>query len=314
MTYQIIGTWRMSTEGVGLAQKALVNGLSKTAALIEAIKNVEDNPNFGSVGFGGLPNKNGQVQLDAGFMDGNNFNVGAVAGSEKIKNPIEVAVQLANESANNFLIGYGADEYAKEHGFSFRDNLTENATKRYLARKKQVEEEDIKPYDGHDTVGVIIQDDQKEIVVGTSTSGLFMKEPGRVGDSPMPGNGYYAISGVGAAAATGMGEDIMKGALSYQTVQNMANGMDAQTAVQTAGESFVDLFQQQSGSLPREISLIALDASGNFGVYTNVQFYFALASDKTELSLYSIKPNNDLSGEPYIYEKADLANIPADWE
>ena len=223
-------------------------------------------------------------------MNGKTYEVCGLASAETIANPIEVAASLARLKFNNFLVGPGADRYAKINNFAQRDGLTDNAQQKWLERKELVEKTNISPYAGHDTVGMVVIDQNQHMVTGTSTSGLFMKEPGRVGDSPMPGSGYYAVEGVGGAAATGMGEDIMKGALSYATVSKMAAGLDAQTAVQQAGEEFVALYKQHNGHEPREISLVALDASGNFGVYTNVDFYYVKASSELGFESYHIWP------------------------
>lgn len=290
MSYFMIATWKMAEAGVKIGQHLLSQNATAEQALIAAIKDVEDNPEFTSVGYGGLPNTAGKVQLDAGFMDGKTFEVCGLAGAETIANPIEVAASLARLKFNNFLVGPGADRYAKINNFAQRDGLTDNAQQKWLERKELVEKTNISPYAGHDTVGMVVIDQNQHMVTGTSTSGIFMKEPGRVGDSPMPGSGYYAVEGVGGAAATGMGEDIMKGALSYATVSKMAAGLDAQTAVQQAGEEFVALYKQHNGHEPREISLVALDASGNFGVYTNVDFYYVKASSELGFESYHIWP------------------------
>ena len=128
----------------------------------------------------------------------------------------------------------GLKKFAHKEGFERKNMLTDRAKIHYRNRVKEVREQEIKPYAGHDTVGMVCLDQQGKMTSATSTSGLFMKKKGRVGDSPIAGSGFYVDSSVGGASATGLGEDLMKGCISYEIVRLMAEGMHPQAACEKA--------------------------------------------------------------------------------
>ena len=128
--------------------------------------------------------------------------------------------------------------------------LTDRARIHYKNRVKEVREMELKPYSGHDTVGMVCLDESGKMVAATSTSGLFMKKQSRVGDSPIIGSGFYVDSKVGGASATGLGEDLMKGCISYEIVRLMAQGMHPQKACEKA------VFDSRSGQKPSPLSNI----------------------------------------------------------
>ncbi|MFD1431474.1 isoaspartyl peptidase/L-asparaginase [Lacticaseibacillus yichunensis] len=293
MTYAMIGTWAMALGGVQRAAATLAADGTAGDAVETAIQVIEDDPSLTSVGYGGLPNEQGMVQLDGAYMNGDNFQIGAVAGVEDVASPIALARLLAKERVNNFLVGTGAEAYADQHGLARKNMLTSGAKSAWQKRQVEVGQGGrLTPYDGHDTVGMIALDARGHIRVGTSTSGLFMKHAGRVGDSPQPGNGFYADSAVGAAAATGLGEDLMKRPLCFEIVSLMAQGMPVQAAMDKAVYTFIDQLQARNGAVG-EFSYIALDHQGNFGVATNVEFQYAVFSDRVAPRLYLATPGND---------------------
>ena len=209
----IIGTWKMSSAGVFEAHDLLKGGASAGDAVIHAVTRVEDEPAFCSVGYGGLPDRDGHVMTDAAYMDGATLRMGAIASAENIKNPILAARLLCGRETNCLLAGHGAELFAIRHGLAMRDMRTEESMRRWR-QATQERPERLTAYTGHDTVCVLGLDAAGHLVAGVSTSGLFMKDPGRVGDSPIIGSGFYADDRYGAAAATGLGEDIMRGCLS----------------------------------------------------------------------------------------------------
>ena len=221
----IIATWNMAYEGVKKAATVLTNEGSASDAAEEAIIAVENNPDYSSVGYGGLPNEEGMVELDAAYMDGDTFDIGAIAGVSNIKNPISVARKLSKDTFNIFLVGNGATKYAEKEGFELKNMLTPKASKAYTERVKEIYEKNLSPYDGHDTVGMVALDTHGKMVSATSTSGLFMKKSGRIGDSALSGSGFYVDSEIGGASATGLGEDLMKGCVSYEIVRLMGQGL-----------------------------------------------------------------------------------------
>lgn len=206
--YGIIATWRMALEGITEAGHMLKDGATAADAIETAIRAVEDFEYYKSVGYGGLPNEDMEVELDAAWMDGDDLSIGAVASIKDFANPVSIARMLSKEPVNNMLVGAGAEKYAHKMGFERKNMLTERAKIHYHNRKKEVQELELKPYSGHDTVGMVDLDSQGSMVAATSTSGLFMKRAGRVGDSPISGSGFYVDSAIGGATATGLGEEI----------------------------------------------------------------------------------------------------------
>ena len=298
MKWAVISTWKMSLEGCRKAADLLAQGKPASEALIVGIEDVEDNAGFTSVGFGGLPALDGHVYLDGGYMDGDTLRFGAVGALEGFRSPIRIARSLAGREFNNFLVGEGAGEYALKNGFEQRDNLTEESRKRWEAEKNKSQK--LVSYDGHDTVCFLAKDQNASICAGVSTSGLFLKETGRIGDSPVCGSGYYADSSIGAAAATGVGEEIMKGILSHTAVMYMNAGMHAQEAAEKAVLDLDLQLNRRNGSCDA-ISLIALDRHGNFGVGTNIVFPFVYACEGKEPKLYLARRD----GSHCIYEQVD---------
>lgn len=293
MTWGIIGTWRMALEGIIEAEALLKNGKSAFDAVETAVKAVEDCPQYISVGYGGLPNENCQVELDSAFMDGDTLSIGAIGGIRDFKNPISIARRLMEEKYNIFLVGHGAEEYAHKRGFERANMLTDNSRKQWEKKKKEIKIENLNPYDGHDTVGIVSLDVSGKLAVGTSTSGLFMKKPGRVGDSPVVGSGFYADSQIGAASATGLGEDIMKGCISYEIVRLMGEGYypqeAAEKAVNALNKKLIDR-REKAG----DISVICMNNKGEWGVATNIEkFSFVVATETLEPTVYIASYSND---------------------
>lgn len=285
MVFGTIATWRMAHEGVIEALRLLEQGEKAGNALEVLIKTVEDYPFYKSVGYGGLPNVEGILEMDAAYMDGNTFKIGAVAGITDVKNPISVARQLSEEKFNSFRVGQGATRYAMLNGFERKNMLTERAHKIWEKRLREIHENHLNPYDGHDTVGAVTLDKMGTMAVGTSSSGLFMKEPGRVGDSPLSGSGFYVDSAIGGAAATGLGEDLMKGCLAYEIVRLMGECRRPQEACDSAVYSFHDKLTKRYGKAGA-FSLIAMNSQGEWGVATNVEFTFSVGTDQTASQIF----------------------------
>lgn len=285
MKYSLIATWNMSLNGISIAANLLDNGSTLKDAIIAGINDVENNPNFHSVGYGGLPDINCECSFDAGYMDGDNLKFGAVGSLRNIKNAINIAELLSHEDKNNFLVGQGALDYALEHGYQACDMLTQEA---YEIYKNELENrKTIIPY--HDTVCFIGMKDG-HMVTGVSTSGLFMKHKDRIGDSPICGAGYYCDSKYGACAATGMGEDVARSLLSYRCVSLLKDGLDVISAVnKTLNEVKVRLNDV------REISLIAMDANGHIAAATNNDFAYTVASETIKPHAVQLRTKNTIN-------------------
>lgn len=295
----------MALKGVKSAVPLLKNGDNCGDVVEQAVATVEDYPYFKSVGYGGLPNSAGELEMDSAFMNGDNFQIGAIAGAKDIANPIKVSRRLSQERVNNFLVSQGAEKYAAEQGFARKKMLTQRATALWEKRQEEVAKTGrLTPYDGHDTVCFVALDQQRSMAVGTSTSGLFMKHPGRVGDSPQAGNGFYVDSELGGVAATGLGEDMMKRPICFETLQLMQAGYNVQEALNKAVYGFVDLLGQRNGQVG-EFSYIALDKNGNYACATNVDFQFAVATAKEEPILYLAQPQAN--------HQVDISQASEDW-
>lgn len=291
----IIATWRMAKEGIEQGFEQLNQNGKASDAIETAIKAVEDFPYYKSVGYGGLPNEDQVVELDAGYMDGDTFDVGAICAIKDFANPISIAKKLSEEKVNNILVSYGAEKYAREHHFEEKEMLPDRAKAFYRKKKKELEQQaqELKPYDGHDTVGMVCLDENGTVVAGTSTSGLFMKKPGRVGDSPFVGSGFYADSEVGGATATGLGEDLMKGCISYEIVRLMKEGLTPQEACEKAVND-LDASLKKRRTVAGDLSVVAMNNKGEFGCATNIDgFSFSVATSDVEPTVYLVTRQED---------------------
>lgn len=287
--YVMVATWSMAYEGLTDQYEDIKNNTKEiNLAIVDSIKGIEDYPFYKSVGYGGLPNRHGRLQLDASFMEGDSLKVGAVAAMEGFANPIEVAYKLKDLKFNSMLAGRGAEEYALLNGFEQKNMVTKRGLELYNERVKETLEKDLSPYSGHDTVCILGMDTNASISVGTSTSGLFMKETGRVGDSPISGSGFYANSDSGACAATGLGEDIMKTCISYETVRLIEGGRTAQEASDIAIQKASEMLTRKYGSCG-DISIVCCDKAGNYGSATTTdEFSYVAFNQDTKPTIFLV--------------------------
>ena len=305
----IIATWRMAKEGLDEAAEILKCQGTAGDAVEAAIKVVEDFPYYKSVGYGGLPNEQMEVELDAAYMDGTTFDFGGVAALKDFANPISIARSLSRNKVNNLLVGEGAEAYAHKEGFERKNMLTDRAKIHYKNRVKDLQETELSPYSGHDTVGMVSLDDSGKMVAGTSTSGLFMKKKGRVGDSPIIGSGLYVDSNVGGASATGLGEDLMKGVVSHEVVRLMKEGMNPQQAVEKVTFELDQELIARRG-VAGDISIVAMNAKGEWGVATNIEnFSFAVATKKEPNTVYRTKRQGDCMIHEVVSEEWSQAYL-----
>lgn len=274
----MIGTWKMCMEGLKDGWALMQSGAGAQDAVERAIMAVEDNAAYQSVGFGGLPARDGQVYLDAAWMDGNTLRMGGIMSARNLRNPIRAARALCGRETNCLLAGEGAEQFAISHGLALRDMRTEESLRLWREEVKN-STHIYDAYREHDTVCVIGLDERGCMIAGTSTSGLFMKDPGRVGDSPIIGSGFYCDARYGAAAATGLGEDIMRGCLSYEIVSLMKRGASPDEACFEAVKELSGR-KLSLGEDEGSISVIAMNAQGDYGAATTLSvFPFAAAKD-----------------------------------
>lgn len=287
--WAMIGTWRMSKEAIeNVSKKLNQKTIDASKAVVESISEIEDFPYFKSVGYGGLPNEEMVVELDAGFMNGDNYSLGAIMAIKDYANPIKIAYELSKNDTNCVLVASGAEKFAHKNGFERKNMLSDRAIIHYKKRVQQ-EAQELKAYAGHDTVGICALDNSGSIAVGTSTSGLFMKKAGRVGDSPLIGSGFYADSSVGACTATGLGEDLMKGCISYEVVSLIEKGLHPQQACEQALNKLHTKLMKLRGKVG-DLSIVAIDKQGNYGCATNIDnFSFVYASENQSATVYLVK-------------------------
>jgi len=281
----VIATWKFSYPPVKAALKGLRRGGSAMDAAELIARMAEDDPDEPSVGFAGWPNPHGEVELDAAVMDGQTMRIGAVAGIRGFRHPVSIARRVLAETDYNLLVGSGAELFALDRGFKKEILYTKESIADWHRRMKRR-----KLNDGHDTLGCCCQDRRGDLAAANSTSGLALKHPGRVGDSPIPGAGFYADNYVGAAAATGVGEEITKCCLSYRAVELIRRGMHPQIAAETAvrtGHRRLAKHRRKVGNM----ALVCCDTRGNYGGAANHStFCYAIASDKIAPRLVKVKP------------------------
>ena len=224
-----------SANGLRAVEKACASiggGQRPVAAAVDGVSLVENDPEDMSVGYGGLPNEEGVVELDSCVMDGTRGLGGAVAGIRDIMNPSQVALKVMERTDHVLLVGHGAYRFARAHGFAHAELLTDAARRRWLKWKENLSAEDdwIPPEKEGGTITCLARTPDGRLGGATTTSGLAFKLPGRVGDSPIIGAGLYVDDTAGAAGATGRGEACILTCASFLAVDAMRRGADATDA------------------------------------------------------------------------------------
>lgn len=288
MPWSIIATWEFSLVGVEAASCILKSKGSTLDAVELVARMVEDNVEVDSVGYGGFPNIKGEVELDAAFMDGRDLSIGAVMAIKGFDKPISIARKVMTASSYNLLADRGAESFAAKEGFDKKDMLTEKIKKDWEERKAELEKGNLGDQ-GHDTVGIVALNFNGDMAAATSTSGLSLKLQGRVGDSPIPGSGFYVDNEVGGAAATGVGEDIMKGCISFHAIELMRQGYTPQQAAEEAMRRLHKRLRK-SGRKVGKMAIICADNKGNFGGAANHdEFQYAACTDTMPPKLLGVK-------------------------
>lgn len=258
-----IATWNFGLQACQRSLETLHQGGSMLDAIEQGIRLTEADTSVDSVGVGGAPNAAGVVQLDACIMDGQTQQAGAVAALENYAHPISVARRVMEKTKHVLLVGAGAAEFAKAQGFEKSQLLTDEQRKKWLAWKKTQPHSTSEPPPNHDTIALVGVDQSGHVAGGCSTSGLAYKMAGRVGDSPILGSGLFVDGEVGAAGATGIGENVMRFCGSFMIVEFMRNGMDPATACRSAIERIARLDKKAPAEL--HINFLAIDKQGRWG-------------------------------------------------
>ncbi len=236
-----VATWRFGVAAARVGWKRLSQGATALDAIESAGNLTEEDPEVNSVGYGGLPNAAGEVELDAAIMNGVGHCAGAVGGLQRTRKPISVARRVFEQTPHTMLVGENARKFALRQGFPEANLLTSQSQERYIEWRKTQLGADVAHFDlgptnsqppqplftpdNHDTIGLCALDANGDLAVGCTTSGMSWKVPGRVGDSPIIGSGLYVDNEIGGAAGTGHGDEMMKACVSFRTVMNMERGM-----------------------------------------------------------------------------------------
>ncbi|MDQ7028546.1 MAG: N(4)-(beta-N-acetylglucosaminyl)-L-asparaginase [Ardenticatenia bacterium] len=286
VTHPLLVASRNADIGFAAGMELLRAGAPALDAAVAVVQRVEDNPKDHTVGYGGLPNLHGDVELDAMVMDGSTLKAGAVAALKGFRHPVVIARKVLETLPHVLLAGEGAAEFAREMGFEEESLLTDEArtiwkrrleaeadglppgVARYyrhmarLARSLAKDPEAAAQEHGTDVTGTVIviaQDHAGHLAVATSTSGWAWKYPGRVGDTPIPGAGGYADNRYGAAGCTGRGEMAMRAVTARSVVLYMKMGLPLWSA---AREAVLDLYALED-EFASGVTLYAVDAHGN---------------------------------------------------
>jgi len=270
-----VATWNFGKPANEASLRRYTEGGSLLDAIEEGIRLTEADKSNASVGAGGKPAANGKVQLDACIMNGPGSKAGSVGGIEDIMHPISVARAVMEKTPHVMLVGEGARAFAIDQGFAPANLLTPEEHDAWKTWKKENQSLEVGE-DNHDTIALLGLDGEGNLAGGCSTSGLAYKLPGRVGDSPILGSGLYVDNEIGAAGATGVGENVMRFCGSFMVVEYMRQGLHPEDACAETIRRIARLDGRPIEEL--HINFIAVDKQGRFGAAgTGKGFPYAVA-------------------------------------
>jgi len=263
----VLSTWKFGLKCNETAWEILKNNGKALDAVEAGVMVCEADPNERSVGYGGRPDRDGRVTLDACIMD-EMSNIGSVACLEFIKHPISVARAVMEKSPHVMFVGDGALQFALSQGFKKENLLVEASEKEWKEWLKTSQYKPIVNIENHDTIGMIALDANGNLSGACTTSGMAFKMHGRVGDSPIIGAGLYVDNEIGAATATGHGEEVIRIAGCHLVVELMRQGNSPQKACEEAVARVVKLMKLRKKELKDiQVGFIALNKNGEYGSY-----------------------------------------------
>jgi N4-(beta-N-acetylglucosaminyl)-L-asparaginase len=297
----VISTWAPNVKANSAAWEVLKKGGRAFDAVEKGVQVPEADPADQSVGYGGLPDRDGRVTLDACIMD-EHGNCGSVMCLEHIMHPISVARLVMEKTPHVQLVGEGALQFALANGFKKENLLTpeaEKAWKNWLREAKYdpkqsidvLNQQSIKNIPGqinnHDTIGMIAVDAAGNVSGACTTSGMAYKMHGRVGDSPIIGAGLFVDNEVGAATATGVGEEVVKICGSHTVVELMRQGFTPEAACKKTVERIVRKQGNKAKNL--QVGFIAVNKAGQFGGYALQKGFNYAVHSKAGVKVYDAK-------------------------
>ena len=293
----MVSTWDFGKYANAEGWKILAANGHALDAIEQAARVTEADESNKTVGYGGYPDRDGRVTLDACIMD-EAGNCGSVMAMEHIKHPISVARKVMEKTPHIILVGDGALQFALENGFTKENLLTPDSKKAWedwLKNSKyepviNIENQLFKKQDtsfalgginNHDTIGLLALDASGKLSGGCTTSGMAFKIHGRVGDSPVIGAGLFVDGEIGAATATGVGEEVIRCVGSHSVVEYMRSGLSPKEACKKVVERIAKRDLEKAKKM--QIGFLALDKAGNVGAYAlQTGFSYALKSASEE--------------------------------
>ncbi|XZF13910.1 N(4)-(beta-N-acetylglucosaminyl)-L-asparaginase [Chitinophagaceae bacterium MMS25-I14] len=292
----VISTWDFGKAANAAAWEILKDGGRALDAVEAGVKVPEADPDNQSVGYGGLPDRDGRVTLDACIMD-EKYNCGSVMCLEHVTHAISVARLVMEKTPHVILAGDGALQFALANGFKKENLLTpksEQAWKEWLKTSNYQPEVNIENRlydkgkdpmpggkDNHDTIGMLAQDANGHLSGACTTSGMAYKIHGRVGDSPVIGAGLYVDNEIGAATSTGVGEEVIRIVGSHLVVELMRQGHRPEEACKKAVERIIQRNPEQAKKV--QVGFLAINKQGEYGAYALQKgFTYAVRSGKEE--------------------------------
>ena len=280
----IVSTWPFGKPANEAAMACLKRGGSGLDAIEEGIRLTESDPTNTSVGLAGIPNAEGVVQLDACIMSGPGHRAGGVAALEGFAHPISVARRVMETTPHVLLVGDGARAFAAKNRFERGPRVSPGQKKAWKNWARQ-QAEARRRTDNHDTIAMVALLPDGNVFGGCSTSGRGYKLPDRVGDSPIIGSGLYVDNEVGAAGATGLGENVMRYCGSFLVVEFMRQGLHPQDA---CIETIRRIARLDPLGFDLAINFIAVDRKGRFGAAgTGQGFEYSVTSERASRVLQS---------------------------
>ena len=283
----VLSTWNAGIEANADAWKILSANGNALDAVEKGVMNTEGNLSNLSVGLGGLPDRDGHITLDACIMD-EKGNCGSVCFLEHIKHPISVARLIMEKTPHVILVGEGALKFALDNGFTKEKfDRTPEAEAAWNEWLKKSEYKPVINFENHDTIGMIALDMSGNLSGACTTSGLAFKLHGRVGDSPIIGAGLFVDNEVGAATATGTGEEVIRIAGSHTVVEMMRQGHSPEEACRIAVER---VSKSPKNVKEMQICFLALNKHGEFGGFALQKgFNFAVYSNEIKNEMRDAK-------------------------
>ncbi len=265
----VIATWHVPNATAKAMEILLADG-NALDAVEQGCMVEEDDVNNQSVGKGGLPDREGNVTLDACIMN-KDGDCGSVVYLQNITHAVSIARKVMEDTPHVMLAGKGAEQYAYELGFKKENLLTDSSKKAWEEWKKESKYKPIINIENHDTIGMLAIDKNGDISGACTTSGLAYKMAGRVGDSPIIGSGLFIDNEIGGCVATGLGEEVVKTVGSFLVVELMRQGKSPQEACEEAISRIVK--KPNSDYKNFQVGYIAVNKQGETGSYSIHQWF-----------------------------------------